>query len=132
MVPTPVALGLVLCDAVIVEEKTKKVSLIGTFTRIKATDFPATPLPFSVFAVLTDGHGDATIRLSVLRLETNEEVYAYDGPFHFPGPLAEVNFHLRLHHCEFPAAGAYQFSLLVDGEWVAQRRLRVVATGSAT
>ena len=65
MVPTPVALGLVLCDVVIVEEKTKKVSLIGTFARIKANEFPATPLPFSVRAVLTDGSGDATIKLGV-------------------------------------------------------------------
>jgi hypothetical protein len=31
MIPTPVALGLTLCDYVIVEEGTKKESLIGTF-----------------------------------------------------------------------------------------------------
>ena len=131
MVPTPVALGLALCDYVLVEEKTKKISLIGTFAGIRVDQFPATPPPFSVFAVLTDGSGDATIRLSVLQLETDEEVYAYQSQVHFPDPLAEVSFHLRLHHCVFPAAGAYQFTLLVDGEWVAQRRIRVYSTGGA-
>jgi hypothetical protein len=132
MVPTPVALGLVLCDTVVVEEKTKKASLIGTFAGIKVNEFPATAPPFSVFAVLVDGQGRATIKLSVLRLDSNEEVYAYDSQVHFPDPLAEVRFHLRLHHCVFPAAGTYQFTLLVDGEWVAQRRIRVYSTGGAT
>jgi hypothetical protein len=131
MVPTPVALGLAVCDYVIVEEKTKKISLIGTFAGIKANEFPATPSPFSVFAVLTDGSGDATIKLSVLQLETDEEIYAYQSQVHFPDPLAEVSFHLRLHHCVFPAAGTYQFTLLVDGEWVAQRRIRLYSAGGA-
>jgi hypothetical protein len=31
MIPPPIALGLALCDYVIVEERTKKVSLIGRF-----------------------------------------------------------------------------------------------------
>jgi hypothetical protein len=131
MVPTPVALGLALCDYVIVEERTKKVSLIGTFAGIRVNEFPATPSPFSVFAVLTDGQGHATIRLSVVQLETDEEVYAYQSQVHFADPLAEVSFHLRVHQCVFPAAGAYQFTLLVDGDWVAQRRIRVYSAEGA-
>jgi hypothetical protein len=61
MVPPPIALGLTLCDYVIVEEGTKKVSLIGTFTGIAVDHFPAVPQPFSVFSALIDGLGDATM-----------------------------------------------------------------------
>ena len=125
MVPRPNVLGLTLCDYVIVEERTRKVSLIGTFTGIAANRFPVIAQPFSVFAVLTDGLGDATMGLSILRLETDEEIFVYHTPVHFPDKLAEVSFHARLRQCSFPAAGHYLFTLLVDREWVAQRRIQV-------
>jgi hypothetical protein len=125
----PVAMSLTLCDYVIVEERTKKVSLIGTFTGLKVADFPATPPPFSVFAILTDAVGDVTINLSMTHLATNAEVPVHQARLRFPEKLAEVMYHMRLHHCMFPAPGLYQFTLLADGEWVAHRRLRVYPTG---
>jgi hypothetical protein len=119
MAVRPVAIGLVLCDQVIVEERTKKVSLIGTFAGIRVTSFPALVDPFSAFAVLTDGSGEVTMTLVVSRLDTGENVFSYGSQLRFPGPLAEVQYHLRLKQCSFPAAGHYQFTLLADGEWVA-------------
>ncbi len=40
MGPRPVVLGLSLWDYVLVEERTKKVSLIGMFTGLGVSDFP--------------------------------------------------------------------------------------------
>ena len=125
MVPRPVALGLTLCDYVIVEEKTKKVSLIGTFTGIRVSDFPSAPQPFSAYAMLTDGLGDASITLTVSRMDTAEEIYRREMTSRFSDKLAELRVHFRVLNCQFPSAGWYQFSLLVDGEWVAQRLVRV-------
>jgi hypothetical protein len=53
MVPTPTALSLTICDYVIIEERTRKVSLIGAFTGISAEYFPILVLPFSAFAVVS-------------------------------------------------------------------------------
>ena len=125
MHPRPIVVGLTLCDHVIVEEKTKKISLIGAFTGLSAPAFPARVPPFSVFTVLTDGSGSATIKLLVTHMDTNEEVYSHEGVQFFPNKVAEVRYHLRLRQFAFPAAGSYQFTLLVDGEWMAHRRLRV-------
>jgi hypothetical protein len=125
MIPCPIALGLTVCDYVIIEERTKKVSLIGGFTGIGVSRFPAVPAPFSVFAVLTDGLGDATIKLSVSQLDTQEQVLSREMPGHFPDRLAELRIHFRISQASFPSPGWYQVSLLVDGEWVAQRRIRV-------
>jgi len=86
MEPRPVVLGLTLCDYFLVEERTKKESLTGTFTGLGVADFPAQVLPFSVFAMLTDGLGSATI--------------------------------------------IYQFTLTLDGEWLASRRLHVYQRGT--
>ena len=127
--PCPVVLGLSLCDYVIVEERTRKVSLIGSFSGIAASRFPAVAQPFSVFAVLTDGLGDATIQLSILRLETDEEIFVYRAQLRFPNKLTEVSFHARLRECRFPGPGQYLFTLLVDGEWVSQRRIQVYLKG---
>src|SRR5437868_1545936 len=125
MEPRPVVLGLTLCDYVIVEERTKKVSLIGTFTGLGVPEFPAQPPPFSVFAILTDGLGDATMELDVTHMETNDSIFSHSGVLNFPDKVAEVAYHMRLRQCVFPAAGLYQFTLTVNGEWAAQRRLRV-------
>ncbi len=125
MHPKPIVVGLSLCDHVIVEERTKKVSLIGTFTGLGAPEFPAHVPPFSVFAVLTDGQGSATMELLVTHMETNEEMSAHQGVLNFPDKVTEVMYHLRLRWFVFPMAGTYQFTLLLDSEWLAQRRLRV-------
>ena len=59
MIPPPVAVSLTLCNHVMVEEGgTRRVSLIGGFSRLRVTSFPATPA-FYVFAALTDGLGNA-------------------------------------------------------------------------
>jgi hypothetical protein len=125
LLPPPIALGLTLCDYVIVEERTKKVSLVGSFTGIAVSEFPAVPNPFSVFAVLTNGLGDVNVNLVVTQLDTDAEVYVDQMPVHFPDKLAEINLHFRMRRCEFPDAGWYQFTLLADGQWVAQRRVNV-------
>ena len=125
MTPPPVAFGLILCDLVIVEEGTRKASLIGTFLGLRARRFPATAQPFSVFAVLTDGLGDATMELTVTHADTNAVVFRRQDRLHFADKLAQVRYHARLLDCRFPAPGSYQFTLLADGEWVAQQRLHV-------
>ncbi len=125
MASCPIALGLTLCDYVIVEERTKKVSLIGTFTGIGVDRFPVIAQPFCAFAVLTDGLGDVTRDLIGSHLDTGEEAFAHRSQVRFPDKLTEVRFLARLRQCSFPAAGLYQFTLLANGEWVAQRRLRV-------
>ena len=130
MVPPPIALGLTLCDYVIVEEGTKKVSLIGTFTGIAVEHFPAVPQPFSVFSALIDGMGNATMRIEVTNQETGEEVYARDRPIHFPDRLTEVYIHYRVRQCRFQNPGWYQATLFVDNDWVAQRRFRVHSLGA--
>ncbi len=128
MVPHPVVIGLTLCDLVIREERTRKTSTVGAFTGLGMPAFPGVAAPFSVLAVLTDGVGEGTIQLEITRLDTGEDIHAFEGRVVFPDVLAEVTYHLRLRSCMFPEPGLYQLTLLVDGEWVAQRRLRVYQT----
>ena len=63
--------------------------------------------------------------LTVTRLETDEEVFALHRRLSFSDRLTEVRVSFRLMNCVFPNAGAYVMTLLMDGEWVAQRRFQV-------
>jgi hypothetical protein len=125
MVPRPVAVSIYLCDHVIVEKSTDKVSLIGLFERFRLASFPAVAPPFCVFARLTGGEGSGTIQLEIQDLKTLELLETWEQVVPFADRLAHVGVLFRLNHCSFPHAGFYQANLLVDGEWIAQQRFEV-------
>jgi hypothetical protein len=80
---------------------------------------------FDAFAALTDGLGTGIIDLVVRQLETDAELTAQSRELTFPDPLHVVNMRFRFRELSFPAAGSYLFVLLVDGEEIATRRVRV-------
>ena len=125
MVPTPLSIGLTLCHSTIIEEGTKNLTLVGSFLGFRSANFPFTPAPFSVVSLLVGGHGEGEVDLAVTRLETDEEVFALHRRLSFRDRLTEVQVVFRLGNCELPEPGAYLMTLLMDGEWVAQRRFQV-------
>ena len=128
MIQRPVAVGLALCEQVIVEEKTRNVTLVNCFLRRRVRAFPSEPQHLAVFAALTDGLGEMTIGLVVQRLDTLEEVYALQNRLRFTDPLQEVRVLFRLNQLSFPAPGHYQFALFAEGELVAHRVMEVSPT----
>jgi uncharacterized protein DUF6941 len=128
MIPCPRAQGLTLCDYVMREEGTLKVSLVGTFTGMRTDAFPFSPRPFCVFAALTDGLGQGTLELTITHLASDEEIYTLRRPIDFPNRFMDVQVLIRLSEFSFPEEGLYLFSLAVDDDTVAQRRVRVHST----
>lgn len=53
----PIAVGLFLCEQVIVEERTRNVTPVNCFTQRAVKAFPGS-FSFVLFAVLTDGLGE--------------------------------------------------------------------------
>ena len=125
MIPPPLTVGLTLCHYVMVEERTKNVSLIGGFSKFRGRAFPFAPAPFCVYTSLIGGHDTGELELTVTSLETDEEVFALRRPLTFLDRLTPVRVLFRLNDCEFPVAGFYLMTLLMDGEWVAQLRFEV-------
>jgi hypothetical protein len=125
MNPPVIALGLTLCEKVIVEERTRNTTIVSTFTKMFADEFPSPPERFALAAVLTGGQGEGTLDLVITRLDTDEETYSIRRQLRFPGRLAEVQVVFHLRDCSFPAPGQYDAILLVDGEWIARRKFSV-------
>lgn len=128
MIPTPRAQGLTLCDYVMREERTLKVSLVGTFTGMRTDTFPFSPQPFCVFSALTDGLGQGTLELTITHLANDEEIFTVQGPIEFSNRFVDVQVLFRLSDLSFPEEGIYLFSLSVDDDILAQRRVRVDST----
>jgi hypothetical protein len=125
MIPPPIVLGLTICEKVIIEEGTRNVTIVSTFTRLLMQEFPSPPQRFSMYCVLTEGLGDATILLTVTNVETDEEVDRIERSLRFPDRLVEVRLLFQIRECSFPVEGTYLITLYIDGEWLAQRRLQV-------
>jgi hypothetical protein len=121
----PTVIGLLVCEQIVVEERTHNVTLVNCFTRRKVESFPADGQKFAVFAALTDGLGDIKLRLVVQRLATQEDVYSESRTLRFTDRIQEVRFLFRVTNCSFPAAGAYDVILFADGSELARHRIRI-------
>jgi hypothetical protein len=127
----PSAISLMLCDQVVFEQGTQKPYLLGVFTGVAVDGFPTAPQRFDVFAALTDGQGDVTITLTVVHLETDQEIYTQRVRVEFPDPLRVINLRFRVRQLIYGTAGTYLFALTVDNQEIAARRVRVYQVGDA-
>jgi hypothetical protein len=123
MTQRPVAIGLLLCEQIIIEDGTHNVTPVNCFTHRTAAAFPCTLLPFVVLAILTDGVGEIPLEVLIQRLDTFDEVYRTARSFQFTDPLQEMRCTVRIRTCSFPLPGPYLVSLLADNEMIAQRKL---------
>jgi hypothetical protein len=121
----PVVVGLLLCEQLIVEEKTYNVTLVNCFTMRKVDSFPSGPLRFTLFAAMTDGQGVIQLDVVIRLLEDIQTIYWASMTQSFADPLQEVRFWLRITRCSFPSAGPYDVSLFAGGELIGQHRFHV-------
>jgi hypothetical protein len=80
MQPKPSALGLTLCDRIIVDSFTRQPSLISVFTAIRVISFPTPSSRFAACATLTGAVGDGIIELRATQVANSERIYTQGGP----------------------------------------------------
>jgi hypothetical protein len=128
--PVPVALAMVVCDAIYQDPATKKCTLLGTFSTITARRFPVAHPQLAVHVALTDGRGNVRIKLALVGdSENHPPLFSGEGVIHFADPrvVAELNF--QLSNVTFPKPGAYRFQLSANNELLMERRLLVLQGG---
>jgi hypothetical protein len=121
----PVAIGLVLCEHAIVDEKTHNVTTVSCFSR-RVVEGPVEFMPpiFVVFT-LVDGHGTMPAKLVIERLDTLETAYERAFTLTFADSLKEVFGIFRVRAQAFPVFGSYQALLIVGSEAIAQKRFSI-------
>jgi hypothetical protein len=123
----PVAIGLFVCEQVIIEEQTRNVTLVNCFTKRVVKEVPSVPFPFVVFALLTDGIGEISLAGRIRRLDTLEVIFELTVAARFTDPLHGTRCQMRIRDCSFPVEGAYELALFADDEPIAHRRLIIRA-----
>jgi len=121
----PSALGLFLCDQVIVDRDSGRRTPFNLFEAVNCTEFPVTLKNFDVYANLTDGQGRMRLALIVSDVETGDQILNHTVAIELPDPLAVAHVRFRLRDVSFPTAGQYLFELSVEGEIICHRRLNL-------
>ncbi len=125
--PTPVVLSVIICDAIIRDELTKKVSLIGLFNIIGATSFPCTHRQIYIYIALTNGHGRYKTEIRFVSLESGEIIAGMEGQLDFANPLQVVEVNLQWQNLKFNLPGDYEVEILCDRVQIGARKFVVVS-----
>lgn len=123
----PVALALILCDAIYIDPATGKRSLLGLFTVVISRDMPAVSPLIAVYACLTECHGKVPFTFQVI--DVNEErppVFEAHSEVEVGDPIGVAEVNLIIGNLVFPEPGEYRFRLLSNGHPLIERRLLVV------
>ena len=124
--PTPSVLSINVCDAIIRDELSKKVSLIGLFSIIRANSFPCTHPSMHVYIALTNGHGKYQTEVRFVSLEESKPIMGMIGELNFQNPLQVVEMNLCWQRLNFEKPGEYEVEVLCDGDRVGARKFMVM------
>ena len=123
----PGILSLAVCDQIITDRVTGKQSLIGMFSTIHATKFPARQPQLCVHLSMTDGRGKTRVAISIV--DSDEErppIVRGEGVVDFKNPRAIANLGLQFFGLVFPSPGEYRVQILCDGTLLREARLQLI------
>ena len=124
----PRALAMIMCDEVIEDKRSHKKSLIGMFNQIVTATFPAKHPKMYIFFALTNGRGLYQAKLQLTSLQDLSIVSEIQGEVEFEDPNAVLEYNFELLNLLFPIEGKYSFQLLLSGNVMIERVLRVAKT----
>ena len=124
--PTPMVLSINICDTVIRDEMTKKISLIGLFSAIRTHNFPCTHNQIYVYVALTEGHGKYKTEIRFLEADNETPIAGIAGELDFASPLHVAELNTCWQQLCFPRPGQYIVQVLCDNQFVGSRRFMVI------
>ena len=130
--PRPSVLSINICDSVIRDELTKKISLIGLFNTIRAKSFPCTHAGLYVYVAMTNGHGKYKMEVRFSKLEEGKAIASIQGQLNFQNPLQMVELSFSSPPLRFDTPGQYVVEVFCDGAQIQTRKFRVVGSQQKT
>lgn len=121
----PICQAIVVCDNIIREENTHKLSLMGLFNSITVPSFPTRHARMHVFVSLTNYIGETEGKLKFIDPEGNT-IAEIQGPITFNDKLATVELNIIINGMVFPKPGVYTIEFLVAHQLVGSRKIQVM------
>jgi hypothetical protein len=123
----PLALAMIISDAIWTDPGSGKKTILGTFSVIFGREFPLTLPVLAVYLALTDARGKVPMMLRLVDVDELRDPVGeapFDVDFADPIMIAEGVFHLP--NLIFPEHGEYRLQLMADGELIIERRVVVL------
>lgn len=127
MPPIPLALAMVVCDAIWADPGTGKKTILGTFSTIIGREFPLKMSQLSVYVALTDARGKVPLTLRLVDVdELRDPVISQDFEVDFIDPIMIAEGTFLFTETIFPEPGEYRLQLLSASELIIERRLLIM------
>ena len=122
--PPPSLLAALICDQVIRDRTTLKPSLIGVFTDIHASKFPAVHPRMTLFFQLTNGHGKIGLTIKLVDVGNNdEEIHEpLEGAVTFQDARQTLEFEISVLNVSIPHEGEYRVQIFIGSELLGERK----------
>lgn len=125
--PPPKCKAILLCDQVIVEAATGKVSVIGIFGGWVFPHFPHSTPSFTVFLQLTDGIGKYAISMEVHDLQSDQIIaQAPIKEIEFRDRKKKVSLPFSVSSLPIPQVGRYDFIVLANGQEIDRQQFQAI------
>jgi hypothetical protein len=119
------AVPLLLCHLVYEDPVSHNMTLLGMFTRLRATRFPTPYRDISVYTLLTGDPGElGQLALQCIAQATGQ-VCAEETQRIQIGGGGKRHIHIRLGEVRFPEPGVYRFVLFFEDEPIAEQTIDV-------
>ena len=123
----PILKAMLLCDQTLVEEGTRKRSLIGLFDRVKASQFPTVHGSMSVYVQFREIEGVFDFMLELYDLAEDKTLHkATVKSFNVQDKSRDCELVFNLLSVRFNHPGDYEFRIYVDDEIFGQKSFQVV------
>ncbi len=126
----PIAKSVYVCDEVVCDPQTGKVSLFNLWDAIRVPpgkEFPYCLAKISVFAWWRDGFGRARTRLDLVQASTGNVIRrTRDCTIDFEARTVSVFARYKLENCVFPQPGSYYIELFCEDEFVDDQIIQVL------
>lgn len=125
--PNPWHLAIVFCDAIFRDPSTGKRTLLGCFSSIVSSTYPATAR-LAVHIALTDGYGKTPLTIRLVHADgEGDPVFEIKAEVDFPDPRIVGELDFTVGPATFSRPGEYRLQLEGrDNEMIVEKRLLVV------
>jgi hypothetical protein len=126
----PYPLAMVICDLAWRDPATGKITLLGCFSAVSASDFPVSIFSLGLYIALTDGRGKIPIRIRIVDVdESREPIFESEVEFDFADPRVIAEICLNMPGLTFPEPGEYRCQAFAGSDFLIERRIVAVRTG---
>jgi hypothetical protein len=133
-VPPPKCKAMLLCDRIIVEARTEKVSIIGTFDSCSLPSLPGHTVPFTIYLVLIEGAVGHKYEIAVDFYDLNDNSrlsHSIGSTALWTERLSRISIAMPVAPILIHHPGQYDIVVLADDQEIDRQRLIVTYTPAA-